>query len=232
MIIAGATIYAMVLSSKRLEFEQMRTTYIALAQSIGSMLTGSDFYASIPVFETSFGYKDIGTIMINSTGNVITRLNCRVLESRFTGLGIAGEKYFGPFDQDTRIVGDVRLIPSVYSVVEEGGTLLRLDTCRLYVTVETRYDISNSSQPNYFITITFVNLNTTIMQEGRAGDTVIYAYIEGEPLQYTWTGDGARLTITFPDGTIRSIRDFYPGFPGGTIRLDVRVYNLRVEVRM
>ncbi|MEM1834043.1 MAG: hypothetical protein QXO80_02370 [Thermosphaera sp.] len=57
MIIAGVTLYAMTLSSKRLEFEQMRTTYIALAQSISSMLSGGDFYSVIPTFETSL---DIG----------------------------------------------------------------------------------------------------------------------------------------------------------------------------
>ncbi|MEM4538456.1 MAG: hypothetical protein QXP68_06945 [Thermosphaera sp.] len=232
MIIAGVTLYAMTLSSKRLEFEQMRTTYIALAQSISSMLSGGDFYSVIPTFETSFGYRDAGVIAVDSAEEQIAKLKCLILESRFTGLGVDGEKYFGPLGQDARVVSDARLIPSVYAIVERGATLLRLDTCRLLASFEVKSDPYEASRLIYFLTISFINLNTTIVQEGRTGDALVYARIEGDPVQYTWLGDGSLLRITFPDETVLNIRDLIEEYPGGTVRLDIIVYNLRVEVRV
>lgn len=231
LVLIASSISSMEYSSRRLEFEQLRTTYISIAQSIPLIMGGGDFSSRIPVYRTSIGYRTLGNInLIIGTENI--PLQCTVLESRFSGLDVAEEIYYGALRGDKAIVFDQRLIPMVYTSREGGTIFLRLDTCRIYSVVEVRSNISTGSV-FYLLKLSFVNITPVIEQGKGGGEAFIYAKIEGEKITYIRDNvTGQNIKLIYMDGSARGINDIYPEYPGGPIRVQVEIYNLKLYVKL
>ncbi|MEM1863586.1 MAG: hypothetical protein QXN10_01585 [Desulfurococcaceae archaeon] len=228
LIAISVVIPSVIYAFKNMEYNYLRSTFIQIAQFIPLALRAGSMSTSITP-TAGYGYGVIGALEVYLNNTLVYMTPCMAFQAGIANLPLGGRMLV--YGSDNLLVNDTRLLARVVSYYdkERNMGIIELDTCRVYYIIEPT-EVGTTIA--YLVRLNIINL-TTIVRKSTGDRTSIAISMFGAPSIVEYTGLNLTIIYREKSGVITRrtyMRDVYPEYTGGDIRVQIITYNMRIEI--